>query len=170
MIKFEKVSFEQFKKDCVAQKVIEELNEESEKWLKVTYDNIRIPTRGSKGSAGYDFYTPFDFKITNKGEPKVIPSGIKVSMEEDMFLAIVPRSSLGFKYNVALSNTIGVIDFDYYNNTNNEGHIMFKMHSHKDCDLMIGERFAQGIFMKYYKVDNDNTDGERSGGFGSTGK
>lgn len=171
MIKFEKVSYEQFKKDCLAQKVIEELNEENEKWLKVTYDNIRIPTRGSKGSAGYDFYAPFNFKITSKGEPRVIPSGIKVSMEEDMFLALVPRSSLGFKFGVYLCNSYGVIDYDYYNNINNEGHIMFKMQtSIKDCELMIGERFAQGIFMKYYKVDDDNTNEERSGGFGSTGK
>ncbi len=170
MIKFEKVSYEQFKKDCLEQKVVEELNEEKEKWLKTIYDNIRIPTRGSKGSAGYDFYAPFDFKLTSKGESKVIPTGIKSCMEEDLFLCIVPRSSLGFKYNATLDNTNAIIDSDYYNNLKNEGHIMLKMHSSKNCDIMIGERFAQGIFMKYYKVDEDTTTSTRDGGFGSTGK
>ena len=105
---FEKVSFEQFKKDV--NKLVPEFDEET---IRYYYDRIQLPTRATKGSAGYDFKTPYGFDIM-AGKPRIIPTGIRCKIEDGWVLQMYPRSGLGFKHGVALYNTVGVIDSDYY--------------------------------------------------------
>lgn len=135
--------------------------------------NIILPKRGTKKSAGYDFFAPFDIHLEPYGNI-IVPTGICAQMEDDEMLLIVPRSGLGFKYSLRLANTIGVIDADYYGNPKNGGHIMVKMRNegNKPLDIKAGDGFCQGIFMKYLLVDDDNfsSGSDRNGGFGSTTK
>lgn len=139
---------------------------------KYSYDNISTPKRGTKNSAGYDFFSPIDIIIPSHGMAKV-PTGIKACMNEDEFLSIYPRSSVGFKTGIRLANTVGIVDSDYYNNSNNEGHIFIKFYNPTSNDYVInvGDKIAQGIFTKFLIVDNEEEiTTERSGGLGSTGK
>ena len=137
---------------------------------ETVYDEIKLPTRATKGSAGYDFFAPTQLNI-HAGETVKIPTGIRCQMDNDRVLAIFPRSGLGFKYKRALDNTAGIIDADYFG-ADNEGHIMIKMTNRSDVDLVVekGKAFAQGIFLAYYLTDDDEADGVRTGGFGSTSK
>jgi len=155
--KFHKVSFEQFSsayssatKDC--------------------YEKIKMPKRATVGSAGYDFYAPFDFTLA-PGEEITIPTGIRAEIENGYVLLIYPRSGLGFKFRLTLNNTVGVIDSDYFY-SDNEGHIMVRMtncHAEKTVSVEAGQGFAQGIFMPFGITVDDDADGIRNGGFGSTG-
>jgi dUTP pyrophosphatase len=138
---------------------------------RVDYSKHQLPKRGTKNSAGYDFFSPINEIIPAHGTAK-IPTGVKVYMQPDEVLMIYPRSSIGFKTNIRLSNTAGVIDSDYYNNLDNEGHIWIKFYNPTDEDyrIFIGDKIAQGIFTKFLVTDDDNTDQNRTGGLGSTGK
>ena len=132
---------------------------------------IKLPKRATSGSAGYDCYAPVDIYL-KPGEEIKVPTGIKAYMQDGEVLLAFPRSGLGFKYYCRLSNTIGVIDKDYFNNKNNEGHIFVKMRNEGDKDMMIkqGEAMCQFVFMPFLLVDGDSFDigDERIGGFGST--
>ncbi|MCJ7836066.1 deoxyuridine 5'-triphosphate nucleotidohydrolase [Cuneatibacter sp. NSJ-177] len=134
------------------------------------YDGIRLPARATKGSAGYDFYTPCPVHLA-PGETMKIPTGIRAEMEEGWVLLIYPRSGLGFKYRLQMDNTVGVIDSDYFY-SDNEGHIFVKVtndsRSGKEIDLPAGVGFAQGIFMEYGITVDDAAEGIRNGGLGST--
>ena len=163
---FEKVSFEQFEKDWF--KCFPET-----KNVKEIYDSIKLPKRATTGSAGYDFYAPSDVTI-NKGASTLIPTGIRSKINDGWVLCIFPRSGLGFKHRVQLDNTVGIIDADYYNSSN-EGHIMVKLScdAHDDghtVSVGTGEGFSQGIFMQFGVTVDDDTQGIRDGGFGSTTK
>ena len=164
---FEKISFEQFKKDY-----IDCFNEDNEIKIKEIYDLIKLPKRATKGSAGYDFYSPITFTL-KPSESIKIPTGIRVKIEEGWFLANFPRSSLGFKYRLQLNNTVGIIDADYYNALN-EGHIMTKLTNdskeNKELTIEQGIAFSQGIFLQFGIVVDDDSDEVRIGGFGSTTK
>lgn len=164
--RFEKVSFNQFKTDFSE---IFPLNEEK---LKEIYNAIKLPKRATKFSAGYDFYLPVGINL-KCGETIKIPTGIRCYMEENVVLSLYPRSSLGFKYKMQLNNTVGIIDADYYN-AKNEGHIQIKItndnNENKDITLNAGDGFAQGIFTEFLITYDDETTGERVGGFGSTNK
>lgn len=142
MRKFEKISYEQFKKDI----------EDNKKM----YDDYNVPKRSTKYSAGYDFESLFDFTI-KPGESRLIATGIKVDMNSDEVLLLMDRSSQGFKYNVRMCNQIGVIDRDYYNNSKNEGHIFIKLYNEGDKDYIVKKRdkIVQGIFIKYLTVDDE---------------
>lgn len=136
--------------------------------------NVELPKRGTKFSAGYDFFCPLNI-IIEPEETVSIPTGVKVQMEADEVLQIYPRSSLGFKYGLMLVNTVGIIDSDYFNNEKNEGHIWVKYHnpSFERVKIEKGEAFCQGLFQKYLLCDDDNTielGKDRVGGFGSTNK
>ena len=156
--RFEKVSKEQFSKDLK-----EILNRED-----VFYDDIVLPVRATSGSAGYDFTCPMDITI-RPGEMVKVPSGIRCYIEEGYVLNIYPRSSLGFKYQMTLANTTGIIDADYYNALN-EGHIIVALVNRGNKDIFIGkgERFVQGIFLKFYTAEEDEVTARRTGGFGSS--
>lgn len=155
MNKFEKISRKQFVKDT---------GNESK------YESIKIPVRATKYSAGYDFFAHSDFAL-NAGQTIKYPTGIKVKLDNNVFLALVPRGSLGFKYRLQLDNTIGIVDADYYN-TKNEGHIWLKMtnDSHEGLPLHVksGEAIAQGIILPYLLTEDDEATKVRTGGFGST--
>jgi len=158
MRKFEKISFEQFKKDIKDDKEL--------------YESYSLPKRCTKTSAGYDFFALYDYTL-KPGETMKVPTGVKVSMESDDVLFLIDRSSMGFKYNVRMCNQVGVIDQDYYNNPNNEGHMWIRIQNEGDKDYIVkkGEGMIQGIFMKYLKTDDDiETDRIRDGAFGSTNK
>lgn len=132
------------------------------------YDDIKLPKRATKFSAGYDFFSPIDFSL-KPGETIKIPTGIRCKMDSDIVLLIYPRSSLGFKYRMMLENTVGVIDSDYFD-AENQGHIFIKFTNHGDKEFSVksGVAFAQGIFTKYYLTIDDVVERERIGGIGST--
>ncbi|MBQ8636961.1 MAG: dUTP diphosphatase [Clostridia bacterium] len=136
------------------------------------YENIKLPARATTGSAGYDFYSPYDFTL-KPGESAKIPTGIRVKIIEGWALLVFPRSGLGFKYRLQLDNTVGVIDSDYYY-SDNEGHIFIKITNDtregKTLSVKSGEAFAQGIFMPFGITEDDNVNAIRNGGFGSTTK
>lgn len=138
----------------------------------VSYDDLMLPKRNTKYAAGYDFYLPYDLEI-KPNEIIKIPTGIKVLMNEDEFLGLYVRSSLGFKYNIRLCNQVGIIDHDYYNNMDNEGHMFVKLKNEGNevVKFKKHDRYVQGIFQKFYLVDDeDEIIEERIGGFGSTNK
>ena len=165
-IKFEKVSFEQFRKS-----VLDNSYYFDEKEIRECYDRIELPQRATFGAAGYDFKLPFDIMMV-KGEPLTIPTGIRAVMPYNMVLLLMPRSGLGFKHGLKLMNTVGVIDSDYAD-SDNEGHIMAKItHTIGDYRIQLKQydRFLQGIFTPYYTTENDSVSVARNGGFGSTGE
>ena len=160
---FEKVTFEQFSKDC---KACDILNEQCD--IRMAYNSIELPTRSTKSSAGYDFKSPF--KISFKPCTSIkFPTGIRCYMNEDYVLQLYPRSSLGFKYRLQLDNTVGIVDADYYY-ADNEGHIQCKMTNDSNTNFTInmGDGFMQGVFMKYGITKDDEANGKRKGGTGST--
>ena len=136
------------------------------------YDTIELPTRATSGSAGYDIKAPFDITLS-PGTTIKIPTGIRVEMEEDWVLKLYPRSGLGFKFRLQLNNTVGIIDSDYFH-SDNEGHIFIKITNDSNEDKIVeikaGEGFAQGIFIEYGITVDDDAQGVRNGGFGSTTK
>lgn len=165
---FEKVSFEQYYKDF-----LDTYGEDFDRvQVKDIYDSIKLPQRGTSGSAGYDFFTPQTINLATSKVAK-IPTGIRVKIDDGWFLAVMPRSGLGFKYKVQLYNTVGVIDSDYYNSSN-EGHIFVKIVNdngeNKAMTVNKGDGFVQGIFLSYGLATDDNATAVRDGGFGSTTK
>ncbi|MCI8779013.1 MAG: deoxyuridine 5'-triphosphate nucleotidohydrolase [Bacilli bacterium] len=153
---FEKINFEQFKKDISNDKKL--------------YNEYNLPKRQTKYSAGYDFESLFDFTL-KPGETKKIATGIKVNMNSDEMLMIVIRSSLGFRYNTRMCNQVGIVESDYYNNPDNDGHLFVKIQNEGTDDLIIkkGDRICQGIFVKFLTIDNEEEiKKERTSGIGST--
>ena len=131
---------------------------------------IPLPARATAGSAGYDFICPADITL-QPGEAVTIPTGIRCEMKPGWVLMVFPRSGLGFKHQVRLANTVGVIDSDYFHAAN-EGHIMVRIVNGGDHVVSIakGERFCQGVFLPHGLAEEDEVLADREGGFGSTGK
>lgn len=155
---FKKISFEQFKKDISDDKNL--------------YDSIEVPKRSTKKSAGYDLRS-VEAGVIHPGEYRSFKTGLKVSMYDDEVLYIYGRSSLGYKHGVSLVNCVGVIDADYYDNEDNEGHFSVCLINHSDKDFVvnIGDRIAQGVFAKFLTIeDEEKITNIRTGGFGSTNK
>ena len=168
--KFDKVSFEQFLNDYHDTFLNDHLKAEQIVYVKELYDAITLPKRGTKKSCGYDFVSPIDFEL-HPGERIKIPTGIRASMDEDYALFLFVRSSVGFKYETILTNTTGLVDADYYEG-DNEGHIFVKLRNdgEKILSVKAGDRLVQGVFLPYGITIDDESDGERIGGIGSTGK
>lgn len=168
--KFEKVSFDQFLKDMK-----DTFPTMEEKVIKEIYDKIKLPTRATTGSAGYDFFSTIPYTL-EPGETIKIPTGIRCEMEKDWVLMMFPRSGLGFKYRLQLDNTVGIIDMDYAF-SDNEGHIFIKITNDsysysydKILKIEEGQGVCQGIFLPFGITVDDDTYGIRNGGFGSTGR
>ena len=127
-----------------------------------------LPRRATAGSAGYDFFAPAAFHL-EAGECVRIPTGVRARIDEGWVLMIFPRSGLGFKYRLQLNNTVGVIDADYFG-AKNEGHIFLKLTNAGDRPVGVraGEAVAQGIFLPFGVTCDDDAEGVRTGGFGST--
>lgn len=139
---FEKISFEQFKKDIADDRDL--------------YNEYKLPQRDSDSTAGYDIYLLEDL-IIEPNEIKKIPTGIKSFFGKDEVLFLIVRSSTGFKYNIRLCNQVGIIDADYYNNKNNEGHMWIKIQNEGNQRVIIpkGEAIVQGIFLNYLTTRSD---------------
>lgn len=131
-----------------------------------------LPVRKTSGSAGYDLFMPMDIEIKSGESSPLIFLDVKAKMPEDVFLSLHIRSSLGIKKGLQLANITGIIDADYYDNSDNEGNIGIKIKNTGTNDVFLkkGESVVQGIFLKYLTTDNDMTSETRTGGFGSTGK
>lgn len=168
---FEKVSYEQFEKDF---KSLKEFNAEAfpDEEIRKRYDAIKLPTRATAGSAGYDFYSTVGFEVA-PGQTVKIPTGIRVQIDAGWYLGLFPRSSLGFKYRFQLDNTCGIIDSDFFY-ADNEGHIFAKMtNDSKTANVLsidAGDRYMQGIFIPFGVTYDDEATEERHGGIGSSGK
>ena len=132
---------------------------------------IHLPVRKTAKSAGYDLEAA-ETTVLAPHAVTVVPTGLKAFMEDDEYLSIFIRSSLAFKKGLMLANSTGIVDSDYYNNADNEGHIMAKLtndsNEGKVLEIHPGEGFLQGIFMPYGITEDDEADGVRNGGFGST--
>ncbi len=169
MNKFEKISKAQFFKDFAEYLEDECLDIRDSEAI---YNLIKLPKRATMFSAGYDIFAPYDIEIPPKGTVKV-PTGIRVILDEDKFLAIYPSSELGFKYKMQLWNTTPIIDADY-SQSDNEGHIWLKFYNDspdgKTIEIKQGEAMCQGIIQQFFTTVDDETDGVRNGGFGSTTK
>jgi dUTP pyrophosphatase len=152
--KFEKVSLNEFLKSGTSEE----------------YESIVLPKRATSGSAGYDFFANKDISVS-PSETVLIPTGVRVKIEEGWVLKIYPRSSLGFKFRLTLNNTVGIIDSDYYF-ADNEGHIFVKATNCGNKPLIVekGKAFAQGVFVEYGITIDDDAVETRHGGFGSTDK
>lgn len=163
--KFHKVSKDQF-----VNSMKEEFPQYTEADLEDMYESLELPKRATTGSAGYDFYAPFAFSLP-AGATIKIPTGIRAEMEPDWVLKIYPRSGLGFKFRLQMNNTVGIIDSDYFY-SDNEGHIFVKLTNDskegKTVDVAAGTGVVQGIFLEYGITVDDDAQGVRNGGFGST--
>lgn len=156
-MKFEKISYTQFKNDNMD--------------AVCDYEQIKLPQRATKSSAGYDIYSVKSFELKPR-QSILLPTGIKVQLDSDKALFILPRSGQGFKYKVQLFNTVGLIDCDYHNNEKNEGHIWVKLYNDSpDGETLVvkqGDAICQGVILNYFTVDDDVSTNIRKGGFGST--
>ncbi len=137
--------------------------------------DIHLPVRKTKGSAGYDVEAAEDVTIPafRPGvKPTLVKTGLKAYCQEDEYYMLVNRSSNPGKKGLVLANSIGIIDSDYYGNESNDGHFMFAYYNFFEQDVQVkkGDIIGQVIFSKYFKADNDNAEGTRTGGFGSTDK
>lgn len=164
---FFKISKEQFVRDW-----LDTFSDNTEETALEVYEKIKLPRRATRGSAGYDFYSPVTFTL-KPGKTIKVPTGIRVRMEEGWVLKCYPRSGLGFSFRLQLNNTVGIIDSDYYY-SDNEGHIFSKITNDTNEDKVLtieeGTGFMQGIFVEYGITVDDNTMEERNGGLGSTTK
>ncbi|MDE5616260.1 MAG: dUTP diphosphatase [Clostridia bacterium] len=163
--KFYKVSYKQFEQDWV-----DTFGQNDS--IQEIYDGIKLPKRATTGSAGYDFFAPVQI-VLKPGETIKIPTGIRVEILENWVLKCYPRSGLGFKFRLQLNNTVGIIDSDYFNSSN-EGHIFCKLtndsNENKTVTVNKGDGFIQGIFVEYGITFDDEVSEKRDGGFGSTTK
>lgn len=156
--------------------------------VKRIEEDIKLPKRATKKSAGYDFFAIEDTVIEpvehaylyaieapvvvhTHTKPTKILTGVKVIMEDDEFLMLGNRSSHPSKKDLVLANGVGFIDADYYGNPDNDGEMAFEYYNVSDKPVVIkkGDKIGQGVFMKYEITDDDDAEGERTGGFGSTG-
>jgi len=166
--KFEKVSLEQFVKDY--KDIFGWIS--NNEYINEIYNNIKLPKRATKGSAGQDFYSPINVTLF-PGQSIKIPTGVRVNIDDGWVLKCYPRSGLGCKCRLQLDNTVGIIDSDFFY-SDNEGHIFAKItNDSKDgkiLHLKAGDRFMQGIFVEYGITYDDDAIETRNGGLGSTGK
>jgi dUTP pyrophosphatase len=133
---------------------------------------LEMPKRKTMRSAGYDFSAAKTVELL-PGKVTLVPTGIKAYMQSDEYLGIHIRSGLALRHTLSLINGQGIIDCDYYDNPDNEGHIMIAIVNHgaEAVTIEAGTRIAQGVFYKYLCVDQEEgSKTQRTGGFGSTGE
>lgn len=145
-----------------------------EKVSRVSNIDFELPKRSTRNSAGYDFTCIEDIVIPpyeRGSNPVLVPTGVKAYMFDYEFLMLVNRSSNPKKKKLVIPNSMGIIDSDYVDNPDNEGEMFFAFYnvSNEPVTIKAGEKLGQGIFMSYMITHDDNADGERTGGFGSTG-
>ena len=136
-------------------------------------EDIKLPERSTKFSAGYDFYAIEDILVPGKGAITYVKTGVKAKLAEDEFLMLCNRSSNPKKKELVSINGVGVVDSDYYGNPDNDGEIGFEFYNISDEDVVIkkGEKVGQGLIVEFIKTENDyasNLGATRTGGWGST--
>ncbi len=126
-----------------------------------------LPQRATTHSAGYDFFCPTQLVIPPHST-KLIWTDIKIELNPNEFLLMVPRSSMAIKKSIQLTNSPGIIDADYYNNPSTEGNIAISLHNFgTDTQILeSNERIAQGIILNYKAFEELYI--MRKGGIGST--
>ena len=161
---------------------------------------FNLPCRKTAVSAGYDFevaeetIVPSYWRLMDKirghrafntpltleemaaltkstlAKPTLVPTGVKCQLDSDCYLELSVRSSTPLKYWLMLANGVGIIDADYYNNPDNEGHIYFQVINLSPVDIQLkrGDIIGQVIIHRYEIADGDAANGIRNGGFGST--
>ena len=164
--KFEKVSWGQFQKDYVD--TFGEGKTINMDDIRKIYDDIKLPCRKTRFSAGHDISIPFNITLPSK-EKLMIPTGVRCKMDTDYVMIIAPRSSLGIKKGLRISNTIPVIDSDYYD-ADNEGHIFVSVinDGKEPIKFKVGDNIVQALFVPYGIADDNVVTAERTGGIGST--
>lgn len=164
--KFEKVSWGQFQKDYVD--TFGEGKTINMDDVRKIYDDIKLPCRKTRFSAGHDISIPFNITLPSK-EKLMIPTGVRCKMDTDYVMIIAPRSSLGIKKGLRISNTIPVIDSDYYD-ADNEGHIFVSVINDRKEPIKFkgGDNIVQALFVPYGIADDNVVIAERTGGIGST--
>lgn len=186
---FEKVSYDVFYKEYrkvfiksiaahaveTGEKVAIYSEEEIHTIAKSVYDKIKLPERSTVGSAGYDFFFPYQDTVLPNGVQFIVPTGIKCKINYPGYaLFLFPRSSYGFAHQMKIDNTIPVIDADYYGNSKNEGHIMVAITNQSNdkhsFTIANQDKFCQGIFLPIGYAKENEVTGIRTGGIGSTGK
>lgn len=162
---FSKVSLAQFEKDWIGT-----FGNDGKDIITEIYNNIKLPKRATRFSAGHDISIPFDASVIPRDTLK-IPTGLRCEMDEDYVMLVAPRSSLGIKHGMVLSNTLAIIDCDYAS-AKNEGHIFLcvKNNSHELLKLKAGDNITQAVFVPYGVADTEEVTTERTGGIGSTTK
>ena len=110
--------------------------------------------------------------VVKKADAKVtlVPTGVKCRLDSGTYLELAVRSSCPLKHWLIMGNSVGVIDADYYNNPDNEGHIFFQIINLSPFNIVVkkGDIIGQGEIVRFCKTDDDEADGVRTGGFGST--
>lgn len=131
----------------------------------------RLPERSTSNSAGYDFFVPVD-TVCKSHEITMVKTGVKAYFPDNEVLYLFNRSSNPKKKGLIILNGVGVVDSDYADNSDNDGEIAGLFYNMRDEDVVLkaGDKMMQGVFMEFKVTDDDNATGERSGGFGSTGK
>lgn len=129
-------------------------------------EDVVLPTRATVDSAGYDFVASEDVTIP-AGQMRLVKTGVAAQMQDDEVLELFVRSSLAYKHQVTLQNSVGIIDRDFFPNPIG---VLLRNEGEKPFVVKKGERIAQGLFKKYLKTTNDHVEAKRNGGFGSTGK
>ena len=164
--KFEKVSWGQFQKDYVD--TFGEGKTINMDDVRKIYDDIKLPCRKTRFSAGHDISIPFNITLPSK-EKLMIPTGVRCKIDTDYVMIIAPRSSLGIKKGLRISNTIPVIDSDYYD-ADNEGHIFVSVinDGKEPIKFKVGDNIVQALFVPYGIADDNVVIAERTGGIGST--
>jgi len=162
---FDKVGLKQFISDWIGV-----FGNRPDHTITEIYNQIKLPERKTRCSAGHDFHMPYTFEIA-PGGMLMIPTGVKCRMDENYVMLIFPRSSLGIKKHMSIANTVPVIDADYIN-ADNEGHIFICVENRGQEVLTLknGEAFAQAVFVEYATADGKEIEMERNGGIGSTGE
>ena len=143
--------------------------------VKRLKEDIKLPERSTKHSAGYDFFACEYVEIepySKIGKQMPVNTGVKVYLDDGKFLMLANRSSNPGKLGLVIPASVGIIDGDYVDNETNDGEIIFNFVNMSDESVLLkpGDKIGQGIIMDYYTIENDNADGVRTGGFGSTGK
>lgn len=166
--RFEKVSLSQFKEAMLNLPVSSLPTSNCLAAYSGAWNDLALPTRATAGSAGYDFHIPYDLCV-QAGREYLVPTGIRAQIKPGWFLLCVPKSGLGFKKGMRLSNTCGIVDSDYYH-SDHEGHIFLKFSMERDHVFAAGDKIMQAIFLPFGVTTNDTATGARNGGFGSTGE
>ena len=139
--------------------------------FKKLNDLAKIPTFGSKYSAGADLYaaTSYDIEIWPDETVKV-DTGLSVAIPEGYFGAIYARSGLATKQGLRPANCVGVVDSDY------RGPVIVALHNDSNIRQIVpaGSRIAQLIIsptpkFEFQEVEELDDTERGEGGFGSTG-